>query len=185
MGQDFVNDLVSALKRVFTPDGPRLREVLIVSGMPEDSENLRYLNFNRQVVIEDGRTLTYSAVAVINNRRIPQWRLSGYRKSISQLIFNSRWTRNPLDLFLNSLRCHPELMDALSTAPFRYTLLGILEIEETQGSGLSKRRYRHIRPVVAAPGMTPDAQKSIAAFEAANDIMKTKIRGLPFYHKSR
>lgn len=155
MGHDFVNDLVSALDRVITPDGHRLREVLIVSGMPEASENLRYLNFNRQVVDEDNRTLTFSAVAVINNRRISQWRLAGYQRSISQLVFSSRWTRNPLDLFLNRLRCHPELMDVLSSAPSRYTLLGILEIEETQGSGLSKRRYRHIRPVVAVPGAPP------------------------------
>ena len=64
-----------------------------------------------QMVDEGDRCLEFSAVAVINNRRIPQWRLAGFRMQLSRLIFSAKWTRNPLDLFLNNLRCNEMLMD--------------------------------------------------------------------------
>ena len=111
MGRDFIDDLLQALERVIPPDHKGLKEVLIVSGMPEATENLRYLSFNRQMVDEGDRCLEFSAVAVINNRRIPQWRLAGFRMQLSRLIFSAKWTRNPLDLFLNNLRCNEMLMD--------------------------------------------------------------------------
>ena len=183
MSMDFIQDLLDALRRVLRPDEALLKEVLIVSGMPEGSENLRYLGFNRQVVEEDGRKLEFSAVAVINNRRAARWKLSGRRRKLSQLVFNSRWTRNPLDLFLSSLRCDEGMMDLLASAGGSYTLLGILTIHEVQGRGLLKRRLRRVRPVVAVAGLAGPDLETIEAFENANEIKRIRLRGLPLYRK--
>lgn len=184
MGHDFINDLLNALKRVVNPEESFLREILIVSGMPRKTEKLRYLSFNRQKIKEENRTLEFSAVAVINNRRINQWRLSGYQKKISQLIFNTRWNRNPLDLFLNRLRCDQEMMDILDSAKEDYTLLGILQVEEKTGTNILNRRFsRRVRPVVAIAGVDDHSLKKVIDFEASNEIAKRKIKGLPIYRK--
>ena len=183
MSMDFIQDLLQALTRVLTPNEALLKEVLIVSGMPEGSENLRYLGFNRQVTEENGRRLEFSAVAVLNNRRAGRWKLSGRRRKLSQIVFNTRWTRNPLDLFLNNLRCDETLMNTLASAPGNYTLLGILTVNEIQGRGLLKRRLRSVRPVVVVPGLDGEALETIVAFEKANEINRTRLRGLPLYRK--
>jgi hypothetical protein len=185
MGHDFIDDMLAAVKRVVTPNLPELREILIVCGMPEATQSLQYLSYNRQVIEEQDRTLSYSAVAVINNRNIAKWRLTGYRLKLSRIVFDTRWTRNPLDLFLNNLRCDQEVMDLLSGATADYTLLGILQIEEKIGSGLRGRQVRHLGPVVAVSGLDGAPQQKIADFETRNQIEKMKIRGLPLYRKVR
>ena len=184
MGRDFIDDLLDGLQRVISPDMDQLREILIVGGMPQGSQNLRYLSYNRQKSEVDGRTLELSVVAVINNRRIPNWRLVGYRQKMSQIVFDRRWTRNPLDLFLNNLRCDGEVMDILAAAASDYTLLGIVWEEGRQGTGLRTRKVRGLHPVVAVPGLSAADQETIVNFESRNKIHKTKIRGLPIYRKS-
>ena len=147
MSQNFINDLTSALERIIRPDIALLKEILIVGGMPEKTENLRYLGFNRHVV-QDGedRTLEFSAVAMLNNRRIDKWRLAGYKKKVSQVVFSTRWTRNPLDLFMNALRCDDEIMDIFDSSSAPYTLLGILHIDEIKKTGFVKRLVRPHAP---------------------------------------
>lgn len=181
MRHDFIEDLLHALNRVIDPNISQLREILIISGMPEKTENLRYLSFNRQVISKADRTLQFSAVAVINNRRVDQWRLEGHWQKLSQVIFSTRWTRNPLDLFINNIRCHRRLMDLLASCPMNYTLLGILDVTETTGAGLSRRRHRSVRPVLAVPGIDPDALTTVTAFESANEVRRRK---LPFQRKA-
>ncbi len=132
MNHDFIDDLLDALNRVMTPDVPVLKEILIVCGMPEKTASLRYLSLNRQGWNKENRSFEFSAVAVINNRRATRWRLEGYHKKLSQIVFNNRWTRNSLDLFTNNLRCNPEMVDILSAANGNYTLLGILKMKETR-----------------------------------------------------
>jgi hypothetical protein len=178
MSHNFINDLISALDRVITPDTKLLKEILIVGGMPERTENLRYLSFNRYVHEKDNETLEFSAVAVLNNRRTANWRLEGYQKKLSQLVFSTRLTRNPLDFFLNNLRCDPELMDLIGSANANYSLLGILNIEKLEKTGLLKRKVRSIRPVVAIPGLKEDDLKKIILFENNNEIYKSKIKGM-------
>ena len=176
MSNNFINDLIGALNRVVNPDIPHLKEILIVGGMPEKTENLRYLSFNRYVYSQDNKTIEFSAVAVLNNRRAQHWKLEGYHKKVSQLVFNTRWTRNPLDLFLNSLRCNPELMDIISTANTNYTLLGILQTDEIEKTGLLKRKVRSIRPVIALSGLSEEDLNKIIDFENNNKIVKSKIK---------
>ncbi len=183
MSQDFIADLLNALSRVATPDADRMKEILILSGMPENTEKLRYLSFNREAVAKAGRTLEFSAVAVINNREAGRWRLEGFWKKTSQFIFSSRWTRNPLDFFMNNLRCDSEMMNILASAEGNYTLLGILEEVKTPGSGLFKRKIRFVRPVVATPGLKAGELETTSAFEEANEIRKTKIPGASLYRK--
>jgi hypothetical protein len=183
MSHDFIGDLMNALKRVLAPDVARLKEVLIFSGMPEETQNLRYLGFNRQVVTEAGRTLEFSAVAVINNRRVEKWRLEGTARKLNRMVFNPRWTRNPLDLFLSRLRCNPQMMDLLASAAGDYTLVGILAVVETAGKGLLKRHYRSVRPVIAVSGIDAVGVERVAAFEDRNEICKVKVRGLPLYRR--
>ena len=184
MGRDYIDDLVHAIERVVTPDAASLREILFVAGMPERTQNIRYLGYNRQIITEEFRTLEFSAVAVINNRRIDRWRLTGRKKSLSQFIFSARWTRNPLDLFLNNLRCHPEMMDILAAADMDYTLLGILQLDQLHGTDVLTHNYRYIRPVVGIPNLQDDAIKTVREFEAGNEMRESRITGLLLYRKS-
>jgi hypothetical protein len=177
MGHDFICDLVDALNRVGNLDTALIKDVLIVSGLPAKTENLHYLSYNRQVIEGKNCVMEFSAVAVINNRRAQKLLLEGYQKQLSQIVFSTRWTRNPLDLFLNNLRCHPAMMDLLASAPADFTLMGILQVDEIEGVGLFKRRIRRVRPVIAVPGIDSEALKSVAAFESSNEIRKTHIGG--------
>lgn len=184
MSNNFITDLIEALNRIITPDVALLKDVLIVGGMPEKTENLRYLSFNRYVQTQGDRTIEFSAVAVLNNRRADHWRLEGYHKKISQMVFSTRWTRNPLDLFLNNLRCNPELMDLIGSAASHYSLLGILQTDNLEKTGFLKRKVRTIRPIVAIPGLKEDDLNKIIAFETNNEIIKSKVRGVLMYRKA-
>jgi hypothetical protein len=183
MSPNFMNDLLEALERVIALDNQLLREVLIISGMPEATQNLRYMGYNRQIIQEENRTHEFSAVAVINNRRANQWQLGGYEKKLSRIVFSTKWTRNPLDLFLNNLRCQPDMIQLLKNSTAAYTLLGILQTEKIVGRGFLKQKLQFIRPVVAIPGLDAQGKSIVAAFEAANEIRKTRVMGLPFYRK--
>ena len=183
MSPNFINDLLDALKRVGTLDTQVLREVLIISGMPEATQNLRYVGYNRQSVQEENRISDFSVVAVINNRRAAHWQLRGYQNKLSRVVFSTKWTRNPLDLFLNNLRCDAGMMTLLRACQSSYTLLGILQTQKTIGGGFLKQRLEFIQPVVAVPGLDAQGLASVANFEAANEIRKTRVMGLPFYRK--
>ncbi len=179
MSYDFVEDLITALNRAITPDVEMFREVLILSGMPRKTENLRYMSYNRQVATEGKKIIVFSAVAVINNRRAARWQLAGFAKKISNLVFNTRWTRNPLDLFLNSIRCSPEMIALLDSTPADYTLLGILQTTESVGSWFLERKLLHIRPLIAIPGLDGASLPRIESFEARHEIRKAWFKGLP------
>jgi len=184
MSTNFIDDLIQAVTRVVTPNISLLKEVLVIGGMPESTQNLRYLSYNRHTTVENGRSCDFSAVAVINNRRAADWQLNGYPKTISRWVFSSRWTRNPLDLFMNNLRCHPEVMAALAAATANYTLLGILTFTDPNGSGIVSRHAQYTCPVVAVPGLDGKALAIIEAFEAANCIKKSPLICLQMYHKT-
>jgi hypothetical protein len=181
---DFVDDLIHAVTRVVTPNVPLLKDVLVIGGMPEPTQNLRYLSYNRHTTMENGRACDFSAVAVVNNRRAGEWGLSGYPKKISRLVFSTRWTRNPLDLYLNNIRCHPSVMAVLAGAASQYSLLGILTMTDLHGTVVANRRAQYICPVLAVPGIDADALKTIQAFETANQIKKSGVIGLQFYRKT-
>lgn len=184
MNNNFIDDLIHSVTRVVPPNVPLLKDVLVIGGMPEKTQNLQYLSYNRDTTIVRDRSCEFSAVAVINNRRAAEWQLSGYPKSISRWVFSTRWTRNPLDLFLNNLRCNPPVMAVLAGSASNYTLLGILAMTDLQGSGLTNRRAQYVCPVVAVPGIDADALKTIQAFEAANQIKNSGMIGLQLYRKT-
>jgi hypothetical protein len=179
VSHDFIEDLIHGVDRVITPDTEMLREILILSGMPRKTENLRYMSYNRQVETERNRVAIFSAVAVLNNRRAEKWELQGNWKKISQLVFNTRWTRNSLDLFLNSLRCSTEMIALLAGHPNDYTLLGILQESQLSGGGFLERKLVRIRPVVGVPGLDAENLMKVKAFETRNEIRKMRIKGLP------
>ena len=183
MGHDFIDDLLNALKRVVTPDASVLRDILILSGMPEKTQNLCYLGYNQQRITEGGRTIEFSAVAVINNRRAPHWRLEGYAKKLSQIVFSTRWTRNPLDLFLNNIRCNAALMDILAVSEAPYTLLGILQVQE-RAELAGKQVHCYVRPLLALPCLDGEALDTVAAFEKQNEIRSSGIKGISLYRKT-
>ena len=175
MHHDFIDDLLETLDRVIKPDSDRLRDLLIFNGMPEETQNIRYLSYNRQGLYEGGRSLAFSVAAVINNRRMGQWRLTGYREKLGQLVFNPRWTRSPLDLFLIRLRCFPAVVDILDGVAARYTLMGILQIEDQSAGGLRFRKRYRLRPFVGVPGVDDAALTVIEAFEKANEIQRSRV----------
>lgn len=184
MKSNYIDELIHAVTRVVAPNVPLLKEVLVIGGMPEKTQNLQYLSYNRNTTIAKGQSLEFSAVAVINNRRVDEWRLTGYSQKISRWVFRNRWTCNPLDLFINNLRCDNAVMAVLDCAAGNYTLLGILTVTDLHGSGLVHRRAQYICPVVAVPGIDADDLKPIQAFEAANQTKKTGLIGLHVYHKN-
>ncbi len=184
MHNDFIDDLIQAVARVVTPNAPLLKDVLVIGGMPEQTQNLRYLSYNRHTTVEQGRSCEFSAVAVINNHRADGWQLSGYSEKISRWVFSTRWTRNPLDLFLNNLRCDRSVMAVLAAAAANYSLMGILTMTELHDSGLAHQSGQYICPVVAVPGIDNQAIQTIQAFEAANQIKKSGLVGLQLYRKT-
>ena len=184
MKNNYIDDLIHSVARVVKPNVPLLKDVLVIGGMPDKTQNLQYLSYNRDTTLARGLSCEFSAVAVINNRRASEWQLSGYPKKISRWVFSARWARNPLDLFLNNLRCNPSVISALAGATSNYTLLGILTETDLQGSGLTNRRAQYICPVVAVPGIEVNALQTIQAFESANQIKKSGIVGLEFYRKT-
>ena len=184
MKNNYIDDLIHSVARVVKPNVPLLKDVLVIGGMPDKTQNLQYLSYNRDTTLARGLSCEFSAVAVINNRRVSEWQLSGYPKKISRWVFSARWARNPLDLFLNNLRCNPSVISVLAGATSNYTLLGILTETDLQGSGLTNRRAQYICPVVAVPGIEVNALQTIQAFESANQIKKSGIIGLEFYRKT-
>lgn len=175
MHHDFIDDLLEALNRVIQPDKDQLRDLLIFNGMPEDTQNIRYFSFNRQRLYDGERTLIFSVAAVINNRRIDRWRLAGYREKLSQIVFNPRWTKSPLDLFLIRLRCQPSVMDILENAAARFTLIGIMQIEGQQSGRWRRHKPYRLHPVLGLPGIDPADLTTIEAFEHANTIERNRI----------
>lgn len=184
MTNNYIDDLIHAVTRVVTPNVALLKEVLVIGGMPEKTQNLQYLSYNRNTTIAKGRSYEFSAIAVFNNRRADEWQLTGYSQKISRWVFSNRWTRNPLDLLLNNLRCDSAVMAALARAASDYTLLGILTITDLHGSGLVNRRAQYVCPVVAVPGVDADAMKTIQAFETANQIKESGLIGLRLYRRT-
>ena len=181
---NYIDDLIHSVARVVKPNVPLLKDVLVIGGMPDKTQNLQYLSYNRDTTLARGQSCEFSAVAVINNRRASEWQLTGYPKKISRWVFSTRWARNPLDLFLNNLRCSPSVISVLAGATSNYTLLGILTETDLHGSGLTNRRAQYICPVVAVPGIEVNALQIIQAFESANQIKKSGIIGLELYRKT-
>jgi hypothetical protein len=168
MHGDFIDELLDALDRLAPLNHHPLKEVLILSGMPEKTQNLRYLAYNRQVLSRAGANLEFSAVAVINNRRIDQWRLQGWRKMASRWVFHPLWTRrNPMDLFLSRLRCDFLMMDLMAASKKDYTLFGILQVEQIRPRTVS----RAIRPVVALPGLDATGIAALEQFETTHGLL--------------
>ena len=184
MKNNYIDALIHSVTRVVQPNVPLLKDVLVIGGMPDKTQNLRYLSYNRDTTLASGLSCEFSAVAVINNRRASEWQLTGYPKKISRWIFSTRWARNPLDLFLNNLRCSPSVISVLTGATSNYTLLGILTETDLQGTGLRNRRAQYICPVVAVPGIEVNALQTIQAFESANQIKKSGFIGLELYRKT-
>ena len=185
MHNDFIDDLINAVMRVVTPNAPLLKDILVIGGMPEQTQNLRYLSYNRHTTMDHGHAREFSAVAVINNRRAREWQLKGYSEKISRWVFSTRWTRNPLDLFLNNLRCEPSVMAVLADADSNYSLLGILTTTDPHDSAAPHQPGQYISPVVAVPGIDSQGIQTIQAFETANQIKKSGIVGVQLYRKTR
>ncbi len=183
MSQDFINDLINSVNRVARPDVRQLKEILILCGMPAETQNIRYLSFNYHTGTEGDRTHIFSAVAVLNNRRMSHFRLTGSRKKISEIIFNRKWTFNPLDFFLNRLRCDSGMTDIMASSVSDYTLLGILKQEKISGKGFYQHKYVEINPVVAIPGISDWDLKRVTDFEAANHIRKVTLKGFTIYRQ--
>jgi hypothetical protein len=184
MHNNYIDDLIQALTRVVTPNVPLLKDVLVIGGMPEPTQNLRYLSYNRHSTVEKCCACDFSAVAVINNRRAREWELTGTPKKLSNWVFSTRWTRNPLDLFLNNLRCNSPVIAILASAESHYTLLGILTANDPLSCEPTSTSGPYTCPVVALPGMDSRDLQIIEAFEAANRIKKSGLIGLKWYRKT-
>ena len=173
MSADFVDDLLKAVERVFSSDWTYLKEIIIISGTPEKTQNLRYLSYNRKVLTKGASKTAFSAVALINNRGAEEWLLKGYARKISQFVFSPLWTSSKVDLFLNALRCSPDVIACIATAGAPYSLFGILEVEDPPDSGIFKHWSRRIRPILAIPGLDDKGMEIITAFEKANEVRKS------------
>lgn len=183
MSQNYINDLIEAATRAARPDVRQLKEILILCGMPGETKNIQYLSFNNHTWTEGECAFTFAAVAVLNNRRAAEFRLKGNQKKISQIIFHKLWTFNPLDYFLNRLRCNSEMMDIMAAASSDYTLLGILTQEKERGKGYYRHKYLEIQPVAAIPKLSEYELKRVIEFETTNHIRKVTLKGFTVYRQ--
>jgi hypothetical protein len=168
MHGDFIDELLGALHRIAPLGHERLKEVLILSGWPEETQNLRYLAYNRQVLVHGGANLEFSAVAVINTRRVASWRLVGWRRTVSRLVFHPLWAaRSPMDLLLNRLRGDAGMTDLMAASRRDFTLFGILRIEPSRPAAAAGET----RPVVALPGLDPEGLARVENFESQNRLL--------------
>jgi hypothetical protein len=77
-----------------------------------------------------------------------------------------------MDLFINALRCSPDVLAVIASSPTAYSLLGILEIEDRGSPGVFKRWSRRIRPILAVPRLNDIGQQQIAEFEHVSEIRR-------------
>ncbi|HDI58991.1 MAG TPA: hypothetical protein ENF48_01315 [Desulfobacteraceae bacterium] len=167
MTGDFIDELLGALARIAPLNHGYLKEILILSGWPEETQNLRYLAYNRQVLAHGGANLEFSAVAVINNRRAARWRLEGWRRTVSRLVFHPLWANSkPMDLFLIQLRSDAAMTDLMAASRRDFTLFGILRSEPLRPSAA----VCEIRPVIGLPGLDREGLARVENFETHNRL---------------
>ena len=174
MGADFIDDLLQAVHRVFPSDVTSLKEILIISGMPEETQNLRYLSYNRQAVEKDA--VKNSLFGRGLDKQPPRSALvaKGLFQNNESACLSARVGPATNSIYLSMPYAAPPIsLHCSGAANAAYTLLGILEIEDRGSAGIFKRWTRRIRPVLAVPGLDEAALKMIAAFEHANEIRRS------------
>jgi hypothetical protein len=166
MHGDFLDELLGALDRVGPLDHERLKAVLILGGWPEQTQSLRYLADNHQRIHEEAG-LVFSAVAVINNSRVVQWRLEGWRRWLNRLVvYPIETKRPPGDRLLHRLRRDAAITGLMAASRKSYTLFGMLRIEPAQPMAATCE----IRPVIALPGLNVGELAQVKKFEAENRL---------------
>ena len=176
------NELIQCIERVLTPDYGLFRKVLLEVCPIDPTQSIHYLPYNQQEAYQNGRTLTLSLVAALNNRRVNKYRHGGVGKNLSRLTFAG--SSNLMDVFINRIRCDDGIVDAMAASKRDISVVGILQIDDVQAGRLIKTRLRSIRPLILLPGATAPGHETVLAFEKRNEIVKKKIFGLPIYKRT-
>ena len=174
-----IEQLLDDLNRVIDPDRDIFRQAIAESGLPDRSQKMKYLPFNRQVVTEPDRTTQFSLMAVFNNRMAAHYKLTGVRKTLSQRIF--ALSRNHMDIFINKMRCDGQIISLMDAADGDYSLFGMLQVDKVDRSRFINKRYRLIRPVILIPEPGPEGTSIVQEFEKQNEVRKQKRFALPFF----
>ncbi len=176
-----IDELLVSLKRVVEPDIDLFKTVIKETGLPRDTQEMKYLQYNQQAVSQTDRTVLLSLVAMINNQTADRFQLRGVRKRLSQKLFSL--SKNLMDVFVNKIRCDEIIMGLMAGAKDGFSFVGMLQIDEIDRSKFLKKKLRRIRPVVLIPGVDSDQLKLIKTFESQNEVRKQKRFGLPLYKK--
>lgn len=174
-----VDALLDALEGIVQADREPLRTVIEESGLPEGSQRIRYMHYNRQVLQENDRTVSFSVVAVIHNRTMGKFRLRGVFRKLSRRVF--AFSRNRMDVFINNLRCDDTLPLRMEASPVPYSLFCMVRVDEIHRGRFFRRYYRRIRPAVVVCGLSDAERRMVEAFEQANEVLQVKRFGLPLY----
>ncbi len=176
-----IDELLVSLKRVVEPDIDLFKTVIKETGLPRDTQEMKYLQYNQQAVSQTDRTVLLSLVAMINNQTADRFQLRGVRKRLSRKLFS--FSKNLMDVFVNKIRCDEIIMGLMAGAKDGFSFVGMLQIDEIDRSKFLKKKLRRIRPVVLIPGVDSDQLKLIKTFESQNEVRKQKRFGLPLYKK--
>ena len=161
----------------------RLKEILILSGMPEKAENLKYLGFNCHIIESDDGSIEFSAIAVINNHRVDYWRLDGLHRRLNRFLIDKRVDAQSCGYFYQQSQVLTQNDEPAGRIQRCLHPLGMLRYQVAQVAGERKRKVRHVRPIIAVSGIDGVGAGMVAAFETANEIRTTKIKGLPFHRQ--
>ncbi len=169
MSRDFLDEMLDALQRIGPLDLQRIKEMLVLCALPEETEDLRYLADNRQVFSLAEANVTFSAVAVINNRRIGKWRRRGIRKALDWIFFRPLWSQcTPSEFFLSRLRGDSRMLHLMAASRSDYTLLGTLRIVPLN----SATGRPEIRPVIALAGLNAAELEKVRGFETRHRLYR-------------
>jgi hypothetical protein len=175
--------LIRDIQRVLPPDTALFHEAIMRAGPPETTQSLRYLPFNRQVHRTDDAIIHLSLVALFNNPCMDRFILSGFRKWLSRLVY--RFRANEMDRFIRALRLDRRLLHIMATAGGGFSILGILQRDDTQRGRLFNRHRRIVRPLLLVPTTDTSTREYILEFERRQTIATVKMPLLPFYLQDR
>lgn len=173
--------LIRDIERLIPPDVPLFHEAVVKAGAPEATQPLRYLPFNRQVHRHGDMATSLSLVALFNNARMERYLLKGLRRRLSRWTF--AFSFNRMDRFVQAIRMDRQLLDIMGTADGEFSILGIVQLDETRRKRFFKRRFRFIFPLLLIPTTNSASRDYVIEFERRQTIGKIKIPLIPLYRK--
>jgi hypothetical protein len=124
--------------------------------------------------------ITYvSDVFLFNNLRMERFFLSSFQERLSRLVY--KFSFNLMDRFIRSIRLDRRLLRIMATAAGEFSIMGIVQRDESVRARLFRRRRRFLSPLLLVPINDPASRDYLIEFERRYTIEKIKIPLIPQY----